>query len=305
MAEQAPVAGRPSAHESPRSRLLGLESPSGGWPYYRGRASRIEPTCWALLALSGPGATALETAALGRARAFLKSLMRPDGLLVEPATPGPNYAWNGLALLALNGQGDLDAGGKIATGLLSVKGIQIADGAPGTIATNGMLQAWSWTEGTFSWVEPTAWCLLALKVRRVSAPIAAARIAEAEAVIVDRVCETGGWNYGNSQVLAQDLRAYVPTTALALLAMQDKRKHPAIQKSLAWLAAHALAERASLALALTTICLHLYGQNTDHVRRALVEQHTRTGALDNAHLLAMTTYALALPAHRADAMRVP
>ena len=34
---------------------------------------------------------------------------------------------------------------------------------------DGSLQAWSWVDGTFSWVEPTAWCLLLLKKWRLQA----------------------------------------------------------------------------------------------------------------------------------------
>src|SRR4051812_8868605 len=35
-----------------RTRLLS-DAGNAGWGYYEGKASRIEPTCWALLALSG------------------------------------------------------------------------------------------------------------------------------------------------------------------------------------------------------------------------------------------------------------
>src|SRR5439155_4953858 len=74
------------------------------------------------------------------------------------------------------------------------------------------LQGWPWMPDTFSWLEPTAWCLLALKKAR-AAP---ARIAEAEKLIANRTCEPGGWNFGNASAVGQDLRPYVPTTALGL-----------------------------------------------------------------------------------------
>jgi hypothetical protein len=299
-----PQAVRASTPEASRRRaLLELAAPSGGWPYYPDRASRIEPTCWALLAL-GPAASRAPEAATVGARAFLRTLQRPDGLLVEPATPGPNYGWNGLALLALNAQEDLDVVDRLSTGLLAVKGIQIEDDGRSVVRVDSRLQAWSWTEGTFSWVEPTACCLLALKVRRVGGPAVAQRISEAEAVLVDRVCEPGGWNYGNSQVLAQDLRPYVPTSALALLALQDKRDHPVVRRSLAWLDANALSEPSTMALSLAAICLHVYGRPIDHVLAQLDAQQERTRALGNIHLAAMAAYALGLPTHRAVAMRV-
>jgi hypothetical protein len=269
---------------------------TGGWPYYRGRAPRIEPTAWALFSLIHRS-DGHATDAIRQGRRFLHTLQRPDGLLVEPGMPGANYAWNGLALLALNDRDDGPVVDRIATGVLAARGIQI-EGDSTAVRVDRQLQAWSWTEGTFSWLEPTAWCLLALKVRRVQAPIVAERIRTAEAVIADRVCQPAGWNYGNSQVLTQDLRPYVPTTALALLAMQDKRSEPFVANGVAWLAANALSERATLALALAAIALAVFGKPVDDVLGALDEQVRRTAALENVHLLTLGD-------HGARALRVP
>lgn len=295
-----------TSQASRRSALVDLAAASGGWSYYAARSSRIEPTCWALLALGPAGAEPRETAALTGARTFLRGLQRPDGLLVEPATPGPNYGWNGLALLALNDRDSLDLVDRLAAGLLAVKGIRIEPDAPGASAVrvDSRLQAWSWTEGTFSWVEPTAYCMLALKARRVAGPAVEARLAEAEAVMLDRACEPGGWNYGNAQVLAQDLRPYVPTTALALLALQDQSDHPVVRRSLDWLTAHAVAEPSTMALSLAAMALYVYGRPADAVLTQLEAQQVRTRTFGNAHLVAMALYALTLPAHRAAALKV-
>jgi hypothetical protein len=138
----------------------------------------------------------------------------------------------------------------------------------GTAAENGntnrqdnTLRGWSWIEGTFSWIEPTSLCLLALKKSQATLHPRerSARIDEAERMLLDRVCRTGGWNYGNSNMLGQELHAYVPTTALALLAMQDRREHPAVQQSLEYLVRQRLSEQAGMALALTSMCLGVYG----------------------------------------------
>src|SRR5262249_42902645 len=84
------------------------------------------------------------------------------------------------------------------------------------------LQGWPWIEESFSWVEPTAWCMLAMKISSALLPDRerAARIDEAERLLLDRMCQTGGWNYGNSNTLGRELSAHVPTTALALLALR-------------------------------------------------------------------------------------
>src|SRR5258706_177994 len=77
----------------------------------------------------------------------------------------------------------------------------------------------------FSWVEPTAYALIALKkLRPVQGDGRSDRsIAEAERMLYDRACAEGGWNYGNSTAYGVELPPYLETTALALLALQDRR----------------------------------------------------------------------------------
>jgi hypothetical protein len=77
---------------------------------------------------------------------------------------------------------------------------------------------WPWTDGTHGWTEPTAWGLLALRTLR---PAATDRIADAFAMFRERECVGGGWNYGSRVTLGVDLRPYVQTTAIALLALGD------------------------------------------------------------------------------------
>ncbi len=272
----------------------------GAWPYYAGRASRIEPTCWAVLGLSVAGA---EPAATERGLSYLRRVQQPDGMLLEDGVGTVNYGWNGLALLT-----DVIASGpssdswrdRLVETLLQTKGVVLPDTFD--IRQNNQLQAWSWTEGTFSWVEPTALCLLALKKAGVSGPAVAARVEEAEAVLFDRVCDVGGWNYGNSQVLRQDLRPYVPTTALALLALQDRRSHAVVQRSLDWLAEHATTEPAAMALSLAILCLQAFGRPVDAPRALLVEQQARTDFLGNVHLMSMALVALVAADRRSTAL---
>lgn len=284
--------------------LRAAQAADGGWPYYAGRASRIEPTAWAMLALAAvPGPA---DAAVDRGRAFLQQLQQPDGLLLEPGVLVSNYAWNGLALLAdissRAATADANATWRSAltSGVLAVKGIALEqDGSP--VRQNNRLQAWSWIDGTFSWIEPTAMCVLALKKARAAGDLARARLAEAEAVIVDRVCEGGGWNYGNAQVLGQDLRPYVPTTAMGVLAMQDRRDHPAIKTSIDWLNANGVHERSAMALSWAAIAERVVGGASDATRQALLHEAPGAHAFGNFHLMAMALYALTLPDHGARA----
>ena len=283
------------------ARLLQAALPSGGWPYRQGLTARIEPTVWALIALSSAAGAPAADAACAGAWSWLGSLQRVDGLIVEPSTPGPNYGWNGLVLLAAAAVAESDNSDmrrRLTDGLLAVKGIRLDDTAS-RVRQDNTLQAWSWTEGTFSWVEPTAYCLLAIKKARVQSDAAVARVAEAEAVLFDRVCDGGGWNYGNAQVLGQDLRPYVPTTALALVALQDKPAHPAVEASLSWLMAHAASERSSMALSLAAVALAVFQRPYSEVLEALAERPARSGLLGSIHLTALSLCAATLDQHRA------
>ncbi len=285
-----------------RQRLLNAVGADGGWSYYAGRASRLEPTAWALLAL---GAAGLDERTRDRAVAFLSGLRRESGLFVDPGAPGANFAWNGLALLALQQFPHAPAralGEQIASALSRVRGEALRPDA--TIRQDNSLQAWSWTQGTFSWVEPTAYCLLALKRQPGRTSETAVRITEADRLLVDRACRPAGWNYGNGAVLDQDLRPYVPTTALALLALQDRRSEPVVGAGLDWLAANAVAERSSMALSLAAICLTIFGRSADNPVAALAASQEQTGSLDNTHLRAMALFALTLPEHEARAFRI-
>jgi hypothetical protein len=298
-----------------RTRLVEGAAEGGGWPYYAGQAPRLEPTLWALLALgSSSGTTAAterERDVIRRGWDWLIGLQRDDGLLVEPDIPVVNFGWNGLALIAAqapaSGHGNSSGSAiipRLTAALVAAKGLKL-EGDRAAVRLDSSLQAWPWVENTFSWIEPTAYCLIGLKRAKPRSAAASLRITEGEAVMLDRVCEGGGWNYGNANVLSQDLRPYVPTTALALLAMHDKRGHQAVGLSERWLLQHATAERSAMALSLAAISLRVYDGANDAALQGLVEQEQRTRFLGNHHLTAMALYAMTVQEHRASAFTVP
>jgi hypothetical protein len=281
--------------------LIANRNSDGGWGYYRGKTSRLEPTAWAILALA--------QADPGRSDAApLASWPAADGLLLEHAGGSPNYGFQGLAMLVLAAFGVEHAAGngRLAADLERVKGVALENG-PANPTQDNRLQAWSWTADTFSWVEPTAWCLLSLKKYRqktaqgtratadaTTATTAAARINEAERLLINRACVTGGWNYGNADVLGQDLRAYVPTTAIGLLAMQDRQDADAITRSVQFLASHGTSESSGSALALAMIALRTCGRDTTMVKDALQAQIPMTLELGNHAAIATALYASAV-----------
>jgi hypothetical protein len=271
----------------------------GGWPYYTGRASRLEPTVWALLALHATQTRSSPD--LSKHRRFLDTRQTANGLLLEGTGVPANIGFNGLLALLLSTTPDLlnpESLRRLFFALLQAKGVQLEQHAASRM--NNRLQAWPWLDTTFSWVEPTAFCILAFKRSRTD-PEARLRIAEAEALLIDRVCAEGGWNFGNADVFGQSLKPYVPTTALALLALQDKRDHPAVAKSFAWLSRNRLAEVSAMALSLVAIALTVYRASADDVIDRLVETWERTSFLKNHHLAAAALYGITAPLHHARA----
>ena len=163
-----------------RRSLLAGRNADGGWGYYAGKSSRLEPTCWALMAL-GPQT---ETADV------LRHWPSSGGLLLERADGGPNLAFQGVALLALRAlRIEHDAGtAALISAIEHAKGVALRPSP--TQRQDNALQAWSWIPDTFSWVEPTAWCLLALKKwsRAGGFHPDALRGQVAERMLIDRCC---------------------------------------------------------------------------------------------------------------------
>jgi hypothetical protein len=284
-----------------RESLVAGANPDGGWAYYPGHVSRLEPTSWALLALLADPSTA--GGDMSAHRDFLLRSRRRDGLLLERAVGEenrPNLAFNGFAALLLLAERHL-ASDTIRTALLSAlianKGIQFSASPSPINRQDNTLQGWAWTDETFSWVEPTCWCVLALKkASSVSAGARDAgardRIRDGERLLVDRCCAAGGWNYGNANMLGQDLRPYVSSTALGLLAMQDRREEPSVVRSLDYLVRHRLSEASAMALALTLISLRVFGVPAEDVESRLLSQWDRTAFLGNHHLIALALFSL-------------
>ena len=176
-----------------RDAIVASRNADGGWPYYAGKASRLEPTVFALLALREEA-----TAILGR-------WPRLQGLFVEPGG-ALNYGFNGQAAIALARSPESAVAGSLVSGLVRARGLALPPSVNNR--QDNSIQAWSWTDGTFSWVEATAWCLLGLKrlAARSSDSDVRARFEDGRRFFVDRVCKEGGWNDGGTSRNGAGLR---------------------------------------------------------------------------------------------------
>jgi len=286
--------------------LFNAARPGGGWPYYAGKHARIEPTAWALLALRAVKTDQQQPAT--DAWRFLSACQRADGLLVDVPDAPPNLNANGLTACVLASLQTPDGApqlSRLLSALVDLKGAAIDQGDS---RQNNSLQAWPWIPGTFSWVEPTCWALLALKLAQRQLPQKAeSRIVEAEALLANRACADGGWNYGNGNAVGQDLRPYVPTSALGLIAMQDHRADPVVERSLQYLSRARTSEVTATALSLTSISLRLYNRpaaELDEVDARLAGDLPRAEQIGNIQALAMALYALSADSHGVSALRV-
>jgi hypothetical protein len=279
--------------------LADSQRPDGAWGYYPGKSGRLESTCWALLALARHRGAAVAVAPL-------RGWPAQNGWLIDVPGAPVNVAFNALAAVVLLEDPDgRTLAAPIVSNLVSTQGVALQP--LGAIRQDSSLRAWPWIDQTFSWVEPTALALLALKKARrrgVGQPSAIdARIEVGERMLVDRACRQGGWNYGNSNVYGQELWPYVPTTALGLMAMQDRRTQAVVPAALQSLQKDSEIERSAVALALAAICLRIYGVAGTAIESGLVDSLELSRSIGNIVGLAMGLYALS-GTQDADAFRI-
>jgi hypothetical protein len=264
-----------------RALLERTRNADGGWPYYAGRRSRLEPTSWAMLALGERSAARV-----------LESWRGSGNLLIEPGIGIATYAFNAQAalLLAAPAIGSRSLGETVARALLDHKGLAVADHP--AIEQDSSLQGWTWSDGSFSWVEPTAWCMLAVKKLAAGAPAAADRLAEADRVMRDRVCTGGGWNYGNKVVFGQSLLPHVPPTAAGVLALQDRDDESLVKDAVRVLARQAPLEGSAPALAIAWIALMAVDGPVDGLVSRLTSRIELAEQIGNLAAMAMLLYVL-------------
>jgi hypothetical protein len=274
----------------------------GGWGYTAEAHSYPEPTCYSLLALAdAPDKTPREISALS----WFTTHLAPSGALALEADQTDPDNWG--TILAFFTLRRLKLGADLADGylrhLLRARGNLLDVETSKQLKLDGSLRTWSWVLGTASWVEPTAYALIALKAHGLREH---ERVKEGEAFLFDRACYAGGWNYGNKEVLGVPLEAMPTVTAYALLALQDLDHHHAIiQKSLAYLESELAERQSSLTLALGTLCFDLYRRPTDKLLSGLLARQEDDGSWrGNAHLTALAALALKAAAEQKNAFKV-
>ena len=255
-----------------RRRLLEARAGDGGFGARPGQASEAEPTALAAIALDDRAA-----------RDWLLEHQAPDGGFGLRIPGDVSDAATPLAALALPAG---EARERALDHLLANRAQRVPDTPD--LPHRPDVAGWGWTPDTFGWVEPTARTVLALRLLR---PGAEGAIADGMALLEDRECVGGGWNYGNRIVLGEELPPYAQTTAVALLGLQGLEL-PAVERGLAVLRRLWRAERGGLTLAQALAAFRLAGDpEAGAVGRALARRFEETGFLGDAVALAWAAIA--------------
>jgi hypothetical protein len=285
------------------SLLASLQNADGGWGFRASGQSRVEPTCWAALALFQSSQPKNENA-YRRQLEFLQSRQLPEGSW--PA--GPEMSGGGwvtsLACCALSGSAGSDK--QLRAGLQWICEDVPRDSSPWQrfmrslrpdsklTAQSDSYRGWGWTPKTSSWVEPTSFALMALReAPSEKLPKGASQRRESGiSLLYDRMCPGGGWNCGNPRVYGVDGDALVLPTCWALLALHDAPEKPGRALSLAWLqkAFARIASPGSLAVAQMT--LEIYATQVPEARHNLQDWSAEELAENGTHVLAWVCMAL-------------
>jgi hypothetical protein len=223
--------------------LIRRQLPSGGWPTTTTcTQAALETSCLATLAVRSRSGVA------GAAHEFLLRVQNPNGSF--PAFEGDDRDGSWVTSLALVALRDYVPG--IPARLRGVDWLLKFAGRESSwlwrwkfrttdrhVRFDPEKYGWPWFPNTVSWVVPTSFAILALN--QVSCTCGEFgqgpdRVKLGVEMLIDRACPDGGWNAGNGTVYGAPLSPHIDDTAVALLALWDRKPDPLLQSSVQWLA---------------------------------------------------------------------
>jgi hypothetical protein len=244
-------------------RLLSFSLPDGGIPYYRGNVSSAEPTILAALALSASGAPAERTEPL---LAWTKKLQNPDGSVgVDPGHRDQGVWLTALAAIVLHHFGLAENAKQALDFLLPLR--SVTGQKDPRLRQDDSLTGWPWVPGTFGWVEPTAWSLIALGLSGLGGH---PRTEEGVRFLLDRQIPSGGWNYGNPALDGKELLPFWDTTGLALVALHGHVDPKRIGASLELMEKNQGRIESLCGLSWAVLCLDSHDRDTSRARLKLL-----------------------------------
>jgi len=250
--------------------LVKSELAEGGWGYRSDSTEAYpEPTCYSLLALKDtpfPQEKSLTWAT---------KLVNEDGQLILPGDDSPNWGTSHL-IITLTRLNSLAEKKEASINWLLAWESQYTESKVEDIELDSTLIGWPWISDTFSWVQPTAYAVLALKLSGLRTH---PRVLEAEKLLFDRTCPGGGWNFGNPVILGRPVDPSLVETAITLLALQDLPKDTDEVTSGLRVLENGLPELPSaLALAMGILCLTVYDRPVDQYVETLLARQNDNGS---------------------------
>jgi len=267
-------------------KIQSLFQSDGSCPYYKGGGASAEATILAFLALWAIGTTA-EQAKLQLS--WISGLQNSDGSVGVDASHRDQGIWlTAPAAIAFHWFGLKSARDKALNFLTALKSVTVPNEP--NLKQDNTLTGWPWVAGTFGWVEPTAWAVMALSLAGLGGQ---PRAVEGRKFLLDRQIPSGGWNYGNPNVNDQELLPFWDTTGLALLALFGKTDGHDVRVSLDLLERKQDRIESLSGLAWSVLSLSTYGRATGRLKeRLLAAMHSALGSEVNAANFALGLIAL-------------
>lgn len=238
-------------------RLVLAAHPQGGFGYRPFAPPYPEPTSLACLALVAHDHNA---SLVDGSLALLRRWQSENGAVpVSSETPAATWP-TALAVLAWRARASVGGdtcGDNIVRALdylLATEGKKFTSDSR-VYGHDTKLIGWPWIEDTHTWLEPTSYALLALRaVGKMDHP----RVEGALRAIYDRAISSGGWNYGNGRMFANELRSFPSTTGMVLAALAGRERNESVLRAVKYLHAELPEVRSPFSLAWGVIGLRCW-----------------------------------------------